>query len=71
MAEKCERCHQELVDVKHRDWKELPENMKDGYYCQECVDNLRRKWGDKEKLAYIFDNSGNRADEPGYDPYDD
>lgn len=71
MSEKCEHCHQELSDVRFRDGKELPENMADGYYCQECVNNMKKKWWENEKKAYIYDNSGNRADEPGYDPDDD
>ncbi|WP_283401268.1 hypothetical protein, partial [Sphaerochaeta associata] len=31
---------------------------------------LKRKWWENEKLAYMFDNEGNRADSPDYNPDD-
>lgn len=71
MSEKCEHCHQQTSDVKLRTAVELPENVEGGYYCQNCVDSMNDKWWKNEQLAYIYDNSGNRADESGFDPEDE
>ena len=68
MGDKCERCSLECGGVKFRDESELPENVEPGYFCDDCLERMKKKWWDNEKLAYIYDNEGNRADDPDYDP---
>jgi hypothetical protein len=70
MRERCQHCGNNYGDISFRGEEVLPENEKAGFYCEDCFKYLKRKWWENEKLAYMFDNEGNRADSPDYNPDD-
>ncbi len=66
MGKQCERCGQEKRDVEFRNEIDLPEDVEEGYYCEECLNEMNDEWWEEESKAYIYDNEGNRADSPNY-----
>ncbi len=64
----CERCGSEWGGVEFRDESDLPEHVEEGFFCDECFLKMQDEWWDEEKLSYMYDNEGNRADHPDYDP---
>ncbi len=68
MRHRCERCNEEWGEVSFRNEDVLPENVKPGYYCEDCLKALKAAWWKLESTAYIFDNDGNRADSLDFDP---
>lgn len=66
MSDKCERCGNDWGGIRFRDESELPENAEEGYFCEDCFESINSEWWDEEKLAYTFDNEGNRGDHPDF-----
>ena len=66
MGDRCEMCGNVRRDVKFRDEYEVPENAEEGYYCDECLEDMIDGWWAEEQKTYEYDNEGNRADSPDY-----
>lgn len=58
MSEKCSRCKETKENVKFysADTDDLTENISDGQYCLECIEELKEEWWEEESKAYCDGN---------------